>query len=227
MPNVPGRRPCAELQTRGGTWRYDANRLDQRFSQTGGLEHGDFIAHVYRSMLDGVEHIAFVKGPIDDGDPVLVRVHSECLTGDAFGSCHCDCGPQLRGALQAIAKEGRGIVLYLRQEGRGIGLLNKIRAYALQEQGADTLDANRLLGLPADARDYGIAAAMLAELGATSVRLMTNNPTKIDSLQAHGVTIAERVPLQVGRNRKNGAYLDTKAHRMGHLFDVLREPSDE
>ena len=112
-------------------------------------------------------------------------------------------------------------------EGRGIGLLNKIRAYALQEQGADTLDANRLLGLPADARDYGIAAAMLAELGAGSVRLMTNNPTKIDSLQAHGITIAERVPLQVGRNRRNGAYLDTKAHRMGHLFDVLREPSDE
>ena len=178
--------------------------------------YGDFQMHGFKDLASGLEHAALCLGDVRSPPPVLTRMHSECLTGDAFGSCHCDCGPQLRGALQAIAKEGRGI-----------GLLNKIRAYALQEQGADTLDANRLLGLPADARDYGIAAAMLAELGATSVRLMTNNPTKIDSLQAHGITIAERVPLQVGRNRKNGAYLDTKAHRMGHLFDVLREPSDE
>jgi GTP cyclohydrolase II len=189
--------------------------------------YGDFQMHGFKDLASGLEHAALCLGDVNSPPPVLTRMHSECLTGDAFGSCHCDCGPQLRGALQAIAKEGRGIVLYLRQEGRGIGLLNKIRAYALQEQGADTLDANRLLGLPADARDYGVAAAMLAELGATTIRLMTNNPTKIESLQAHGITIAERVPLQVGRNRRNGAYLDTKAHRMGHLFDVLREPSDE
>ena len=178
--------------------------------------YGDFQMHGFKDPASGLEHAALCLGDVRSPPPVLTRMHSECLTGDAFGSCHCDCGPQLRGALQAIAKEGRGI-----------GLLNKIRAYALQEQGADTLDANRLLGLPADARDYGIAAAMLRELGANDVRLMTNNPTKIDSLQAHGITITERVPLQVGRNRKNGAYLDTKAHRMGHLFDVLREPSDE
>ena len=178
--------------------------------------YGDFQMHGFKDPASGLEHAALCLGDVATAPPVLTRMHSECLTGDAFGSCHCDCGPQLRGALQAIAKEGRGI-----------GLLNKIRAYALQEQGADTLDANRLLGLPADARDYGIAAAMLRELGASEVRLMTNNPTKIASLQAHGITIAERVPLQVGRNRRNGAYLDTKAHRMGHLFDVLREPSDE
>ena len=178
--------------------------------------YGDFQMHGFKDLATGLEHAALCLGDVSSPPPVLTRMHSECLTGDAFGSCHCDCGPQLRGALQAIAKEGRGI-----------GLLNKIRAYALQEQGADTLDANRLLGLPADARDYGIAAAMLRELGAADVRLMTNNPTKIASLEAHGIVISERVPLQVGRNRKNGAYLDTKAHRMGHLFDVLREPSDE
>ena len=189
--------------------------------------YGDFQMHGFKDPASGLEHAALCLGDVTSEAPVLTRMHSECLTGDAFGSCHCDCGPQLRGALQAIAKEGRGIVLYLRQEGRGIGLLNKIRAYALQEQGADTLDANRLLGLPADARDYGIAASILATLGVPAIRLMTNNPGKIASLEAHGITIAERVPLQVGRNRRNGAYLDTKAHRMGHLFDVLREPSDE
>ena len=189
--------------------------------------YGDFQMHGFKDPASGLEHAALCLGDVTSATPVLTRMHSECLTGDAFGSCHCDCGPQLRGALQAIAKEGRGIVLYLRQEGRGIGLLNKIRAYALQEQGADTLDANRLLGLPADARDYGVAAAMLGRLGVKAVRLMTNNPGKITSLEAHGIQIAERVPLQVGRNTRNGAYLDTKAHRMGHLFDVLREPSDE
>ena len=190
--------------------------------------HGDFQLQGFREPATGLEHAALCIGDVASGEPVLVRMHSECLTGDAFGSCHCDCGPQLRSGLQAIAKEGRGALLYLRQEGRGIGLLNKIRAYALQEQGADTLDANRFLGLPADARDYGFAAGMLAALGIRTVRLMTNNPGKIDGLQAHGIVIAERVPLQVGRNRRNGAYLDTKAHRMGHLFDILREaPGDE
>ena len=189
--------------------------------------YGDFQLHGFKELDTGLEHAALSLGDLNSDAPVLVRLHSECLTGDTFGSCHCDCGPQLRGALQALSKEGRGVLLYLRQEGRGIGLLNKIRAYALQEKGADTLDANRLLGLPADARDYGFAAAMLAELGVKSVRLMTNNPGKIEGLTAHGVNVQERVPLQLGRNRRNGAYLDTKAHRMGHLFDVLREPSDD
>lgn len=189
--------------------------------------YGDFLLHGFKDLATGLEHAVLCFGDMAAAGPVLVRVHSECLTGDAFASCHCDCGPQLRGALQAISAEGRGALLYLRQEGRGIGLLNKIRAYALQEQGADTLDANRMLGLPADARDYGIAAAMLAELKIGAIRLMTNNPGKIEGLQAHGIVIAERVPLQIGRNRRNGAYLDTKAHRMGHLFDVLREPSEE
>ncbi len=184
---------------------------------------GDFRLYGFREAETGLEHAALCLGEIDDGKPVLVRLHSECLTGDAFGSCHCDCGPQLRGALQSIVQEGRGALLYLRQEGRGIGLLNKIRAYALQEQGADTLDANRLLGLPADARDYGFAAAMLRDLGIQAVQLMTNNPDKIEGLTVHGIQVVDRVPLQVGRNRRNGAYLDTKAHRMGHLFDIVRD----
>ena len=185
--------------------------------------HGDFQLYGFKEPETGLEHAALCVGNIGDGKPVLVRLHSECLTGDAFGSCHCDCGPQLRGALQAIAKEGRGALLYLRQEGRGIGLLNKIRAYALQEQGADTLDANRLLGLPADARKYDFAAAMLKNLGIQAVQLLTNNPNKMEGLREHGIDVVGRVPLQVGRTRRNGAYLDTKAHRMGHLFDVLRE----
>jgi len=188
--------------------------------------YGDFRLVGFRDRATGLEHAALVLGDLPTNQPALVRLHSECLTGDAFGSCHCDCGPQLRAALKAVQAEGRGIVLYLRQEGRGIGLLNKIRAYALQEQGADTLDANRLLGLPADARDYGIAAAMLIELQATSIRLLTNNPGKVEGLRASGITVTERVPLQVGRNRRNGAYLDTKAHRMGHILDALREPQD-
>jgi GTP cyclohydrolase II len=188
--------------------------------------HGDFQLHGFLEAQTRLEHAALCIGDFSDGKPVLVRLHSECLTGDAFGSCHCDCGPQLRSALKAIAEEGRGVLLYLRQEGRGIGLLNKIRAYALQEKGADTLDANRFLGLPADARDYAFAARMLGALGVNSVRLMTNNPAKIDGLEAHGVKIVERVPHQVGRNQRNGAYLDTKAHRMGHLFDFLKDPAE-
>jgi len=200
--------------------RNDIEQADCRLTTA----YGDFRLHGFKEPETGLEHAALCLGDVADGAPVLVRLHSECLTGDAFGSCHCDCGPQLRGALQAIAKEGRGALLYLRQEGRGIGLLNKIRAYALQEQGADTLDANRLLGLPADARDYGFAAAMLKSLGIQAVQLMTNNPKKMKGLQSHGIQLVGRTPLQVGRNHRNGAYLDTKAHRMGHLFDVLREP---
>ncbi|MCD2344863.1 GTP cyclohydrolase II [Ideonella azotifigens] len=189
--------------------------------------YGDFRLHGFKEPATGLEHAALCFGDLSTGEPVLVRLHSECLTGDAFGSCHCDCGPQLRSALKAIATAGRGALLYLRQEGRGIGLLNKIRAYALQETGVDTLDANRLLGLPADARDYGFAATMLSQLGIRSVKLLTNNPGKIEGLKAHGVDVVERVSLQVGRTTRNGAYLDTKAHRMGHLFDLARELPDE
>jgi 3,4-dihydroxy 2-butanone 4-phosphate synthase/GTP cyclohydrolase II len=146
-----------------------------------------------------------------------VRVHSECLTGDAFHSLKCDCGPQLDAAMQAIAQEGRGAVIYLRQEGRGIGLLNKIRAYALQDQGADTVDANLKLGLPADARDFGIGAQMLHLLGARDLRIMTNNPLKLHSLSGFGLNVVERVPLHVGHTHENAAYLQTKRDRMGHL----------
>jgi len=164
----------------------------------------------------GREHAAFSLGDLRGDAPVLTRLHSECLTGDAFGSLRCDCGPQRDAAMAAIAAAGRGVLLYLRQEGRGIGLVNKIRAYALQEAGADTVEANRLLGLPDDARHYQVAAQLLQGLGVQRVRLMTNNPSKVAALQALGITVAERVPLHAGANPHNHAYLDTKAQRMGH-----------
>lgn len=170
---------------------------------------------------DGKDHLAIVLGDIGDGaagGPPLVRVHSECLTGDALFSLRCDCGFQLEHALQRIAAEGRGAVLYLRQEGRGIGLANKIKAYALQDQGADTVEANAHLGFPADARDYGIAVDMLRDLGVKRVRLLTNNPRKVEALQKGGVEVAERIPLQCGRNPHNETYLATKAGKLGHLI---------
>ncbi|MDX3239322.1 bifunctional 3,4-dihydroxy-2-butanone-4-phosphate synthase/GTP cyclohydrolase II [Streptomyces sp. ME03-5709C] len=178
---------------------------------------GDFRAYGYRSTLDGVEHIALATGEIGGGDDVLVRVHSECLTGDVFGSLRCDCGPQLQASLEKVASEGRGVVVYLRgHEGRGIGLMSKLRAYELQERGRDTLDANLELGLPADARDYGAAAQMLGDLGVRSVRLMTNNPDKTDALERHGLTVVERVAMPVAVGEHNLRYLRTKRDRMGH-----------
>jgi 3,4-dihydroxy 2-butanone 4-phosphate synthase/GTP cyclohydrolase II len=178
---------------------------------------GDFRAHGYRSTADGVEHIALVAGDLGDGTDVLVRVHSECLTGDVFGSQRCDCGPQLQGALRRVAEEGRGVVLYLRgHEGRGIGLLPKLRAYELQERGRDTLDANLELGLPADARDYGAAARILADLGVRSLRLITNNPAKTGALVGHGLEVLGREPMPVGAGEHNLRYLQTKRDRMGH-----------
>jgi GTP cyclohydrolase II len=164
----------------------------------------------------GREHAALSLGELGGDEPVLVRLHSECLTGDVFGSLRCDCGPQRDAAMAAIAAAGRGVLLYLRQEGRGIGLVNKIRAYALQEAGADTVEANRLLGLPDDARDYRVAAQLLQGLGVRHVRLLTNNPAKVAALQTLGITVAERLPLHAGANPHNHAYLDTKAQRMGH-----------
>ncbi|KUM71636.1 bifunctional 3,4-dihydroxy-2-butanone-4-phosphate synthase/GTP cyclohydrolase II [Streptomyces curacoi] len=179
--------------------------------------HGTFTAYGYRSTVDGVEHVALVHGEIGDGENVLVRVHSECLTGDVFGSARCDCGPQLDASLARIQAEGRGVVVYLRgHEGRGIGLMSKLRAYELQERGRDTLDANLELGLPADARDYGAGARILADLGVTSVRLMTNNPDKSDALLDHGLKVTEREPMPVTAGEHNLRYLRTKRDRMGH-----------
>ncbi|MEV8587131.1 bifunctional 3,4-dihydroxy-2-butanone-4-phosphate synthase/GTP cyclohydrolase II [Streptomyces sp. NPDC051180] len=179
--------------------------------------HGDFTAYGYRSTVDGVEHVALVHGEIGDGADVLVRVHSECLTGDIFQSQRCDCGPQLHASMDRITEAGRGVVVYLRgHEGRGIGLLSKLRAYELQERGRDTLDANLELGLPADARDYGAGAQILVDLGVRSLRLMTNNPDKIDALTRHGLIVEGREPMPVTAGEHNLGYLRTKRDRMGH-----------
>ncbi|MDC0769703.1 GTP cyclohydrolase II [Streptomyces sp. HD] len=179
--------------------------------------HGAFTAYGYRSTVDGVEHVALVHGEIGDGEDVVVRIHSECLTGDVFHSLRCDCGPQLDAALERIQAEGRGVVVYLRgHEGRGIGLMSKLRAYELQERGRDTLDANLELGLPADARDYGAGAQILADLGVRSVRLLTNNPDKSDALLAHGLKVSGREPMPVQAGEHNLTYLRTKRDRMGH-----------
>ncbi|RKN45059.1 bifunctional 3,4-dihydroxy-2-butanone-4-phosphate synthase/GTP cyclohydrolase II [Streptomyces hoynatensis] len=184
--------------------------------------HGDFRALGYRAAADGVEHIALVAGDLGDGEDVLVRLHSECLTGDVFGSGRCDCGPQLAASLDRIAAEGRGVVLYLRgHEGRGIGLLPKLRAYELQERGLDTLDANLELGLPADARDYAAGAGILADLGVRSVRLMTNNPDKTAALLRHGLRVTGREPVPVPPGEHNLRYLRTKRDRMGHALPWL------
>lgn len=179
---------------------------------------GKFILHLYESDIDEHHHLALVKGKITPDDPVLVRVHSECLTGDVFGSLRCDCGDQLQKALGAIKKEGKGIFLYMRQEGRGIGLSNKIRAYELQDQGKDTVEANEALGFPPDLRDYGIGAQILVDLGAKKLRILTNNPKKVVGLRGYGLEIVERIPLEVMPNPINARYLETKRDKLGHLI---------
>lgn len=181
-------------------------------------EYGEFRILVYTTLIDEKEHVALVMGEIKEEEPVLVRVHSECLTGDIFGSYRCDCGPQLHAALEKIAGEGKGVLLYMRQEGRGIGLVNKIKAYHLQEGGFDTVEANERLGLPADLRDYGIGAQILRDLGVGKMRLMTNNPRKMKGLTGHGLSLVERVPLEIGANSRNRQYLVTKKEKMGHLL---------
>jgi 3,4-dihydroxy 2-butanone 4-phosphate synthase/GTP cyclohydrolase II len=189
--------------------------------------HGDFTAVGYRSAVDGVEHIALVRGDVSGAAPVLVRVHSECLTGEVFGSCRCDCGPQLSEAMGRIAAGGRGVVVYLRgHEGRGVGLAAKLQAYGLQDVGRDTVDANLDLGLPVDARDYGTAAQIIRDLGIGSVQLLTNNPDKVTGLQDAGIEVALRIPLVPRPNGHNLGYLRTKRDRMGHdLPDHLCPPA--
>ena len=181
-------------------------------------DYGVFQAVAYTNDVDRKEHVALVKGQIDGGKPVLVRVHSECLTGDVFHSHRCDCGPQLAAALRQISAEGTGVLLYMRQEGRGIGLINKLKAYKLQEQGLDTVDANLRLGFAPDLRDYGIGAQILKDLGVRRMRLLTNNPRKIKGLEGYGLEVVERVPLQMEENEDNARYLHTKKSKLGHLL---------
>ena len=181
-------------------------------------EHGEFRLRMYRSRVTGLEHLALVKGEVDDGEPVLVRVHSECFTGDVLGSERCDCGPQLHTAMEMIEKEGRGAVLYMRQEGRGIGLAQKLHAYRLQEKGMYTVEANVALGFAPDLRDYGEGAQILVDLGIRKLRLMTNNPCKIAGLEGYGLEITERVPIVIPANAHDRWYLETKKEKMGHLI---------
>jgi len=181
-------------------------------------QYGNFNLHLYQSTIDKKEHLALVKGTIDSDSPVLVRVHSECLTGDVFGSQRCDCGEQLHRAMEMVEREGNGIILYMRQEGRGIGLVNKIRAYKLQDDGVDTVEANEKLGFKADLRDYGIGAQILVDLGVKKMRLLTNNPKKIVGLEGYGLEVVERIPIEVEPNETNQKYLETKRDKLGHLI---------
>jgi 3,4-dihydroxy 2-butanone 4-phosphate synthase / GTP cyclohydrolase II len=201
-------------------YRHRTERLVERIA-TASLptKYGDFVAHGYRSLIDGQQHVALVMGQVAGEPDVLVRVHSECVTGDVFGSLRCDCGEQLERAISQIAETGRGVILYLAQEGRGIGLLNKLRAYEIQEaRGLDTVDANLALGFPIDSRDYGMGAQILADLGLSGIRILTNNPRKIIGLEGYGLTVTEQVPIEAEPHELNREYLRTKRERMGHTI---------
>lgn len=203
-------------------YRRKREKLIRRISQARiPTVSGDFMACVYESLLDGIEHVALVKGDVAGAESILVRVHSECLTGDVFGSQRCDCGPQLQLAMEKVAAEGKGVIVYLRgHEGRGIGLGHKVRAYSLQDAGRDTVEANIELGLPVDSREYGIGAQILADLGLTKIRLLTNNPAKYGGLEGYDLTIVERVPLISAVQEHNAAYLHTKQVKLGHLLEL-------
>ncbi len=201
--------------------RLHDNLVERLVATTLPTRFGDFEAVGFRSLLDDTEHVALVKGEVAGHEDVLVRVHSQCLTGDAFHSLRCDCGGQLEAALAAIESEGRGVLLYLAQEGRGIGLINKLRAYSLQEEGYDTIDANLQLGLPADLRDYGIGAQILSQLGLSSIRILTNNPKKIHGLEGHGLSVTAQVPIEQPPNEHNGSYLRVKRERMSHTLRLV------
>ncbi len=203
------------------SFRMATEKLVQRVAETQlPTRHGEFTAIAFRSTVDALEHVALVKGDIDDESPVLIRVHSECLTGDVFGSLRCDCGDQMAMALQAIEAEQRGVFVLMRQEGRGIGLHNKLKAYALQDQGLDTVEANEQLGFPMDLRKYGVGAQILRDLGVRRFRAMTNNPKKLVGLQGFGLEMVERVPLVAPARDENRRYLETKQEKMGHLLDI-------
>ncbi len=208
-------------------YRYRHEKLVQRVAEARlPTPYGEFTVIAYKSRTDPDEHLALVLGDVATDDPVLVRVHSQCLTGDVFGSLRCDSGDQIKMAMQRIAGEGRGVVLYLRQEGRGIGIHNKIKAYALQDKGLDTVEANISLGFEPDQRDYGIGAQILADLGIRNMRLLTNNPKKMSGLASYGLTITEQIPLTTEPNPHNRRYLSTKQKKMGHLLKISEGPDD-
>ena len=205
-------------------YRMKHERLVQRVAKVKlPTRYGEFTALAYTNQVDKYEHIALIKGEFTPEEPVLVRVHSECLTGDALGSLRCDCGDQLAAALTRIEKEGKGVLLYIKQEGRGIGLINKLKAYELQDQGCDTVEANEALGFPADLRDYGIGAQILADLGVHRMRLMTNNPKKMVGLEGYGLTVVERVPIEMSPKPENIDYMRTKCLKMGHTLTMLQD----
>ena len=210
------------------TYRRRHERLIERVAEARvPTEYGEFRAVSYNSIVDDYEHVAFVKGDINPKDPVLVRVHSECLTGDVFGSTRCDCGDQVPLALEAIGKEGKGVLLYMRQEGRGIGIHNKLKAYALQDEGYDTVDANTMLGFAPDPRQYGVGAQILEDLGVKKMRLLTNNPTKRVGLERFGLEVVNRVPIVAPYRDDNVGYMETKRTRMGHIFEPVDPTSGE